>query len=184
MPQVRRVRRIIRKIDPWTVLKVSFALYTVMGLALVLGAIIFWSFVSAAGIPNFVENTLNDIGFRESTADPLVPDSEFMFKLVAFLGVAFTVMMTGITTLGAVMYNLISDVVGGLEVVVLEESFNAPVKAATPNRPVRQVASWKAPPPKTGENELPSETSVQEPASAGAEISDQAPAKAPASTSG
>lgn len=179
MPQVRRVRRIIRKIDPWTVLKVSFALYTVMGLALVLGAIIFWSFVSAAGIPNFVENTLNDIGFRETTADPLVPDSEFMFKLVAFLGVAFTVMMTGITTLAAVMYNLISDVVGGLEVVVLEESFNAPVKAATPNRPVRQVASFHAAPPKTGEG-----TAVGDAAQEARPSSTAAADKTPASTSG
>lgn len=144
MAQVRRVRRIIRKIDPWTVLKVSFALYAVMGLALVLGGVIFWSFVTAAGYPTFIEDTLSSIGLRDVTAGPLVPSSDYMFRLAAFLGVAFTVLMTGITTLGAVMYNLISDVVGGLEVVVLEESFNAPVTA--PNRPVRQVQSWQTAP--------------------------------------
>ncbi len=166
MAQVRRVRRIIRKIDPWTVLKVSFALYAVMGLALVLGAVIFWSFVTAAGYPNFLEETLGSIGLRDAAAGPLVPDNDYMFRLAAFLGVAFTVLMTGITTLGAVMYNLISDVVGGLEVVVLEESFNAPVTA--PARPVRQVQSWQSAPPKTDQTVPPqSESADKSPASTG-----------------
>ncbi|MDH5421983.1 MAG: DUF3566 domain-containing protein [Acidimicrobiia bacterium] len=166
MAQVRRVRRIIRKIDPWTVLKVSFALYAVMGLALVLGGIIFWSFVTAAGYPTFIEDSLASIGLRDASAGPLVPTNDYMFRLAAFLGVAFTVLMTGITTLGAVMYNLISDVVGGLEVVVLEESFNAPVTAA--NRPVRQVQSWQTA-PSTSETiaATPAETATKAPAPTG-----------------
>jgi hypothetical protein len=32
--------------------------------------------------------------------------------------------MTGLTVLGAIIYNLVSDVVGGLEIVVLEETLN------------------------------------------------------------
>ena len=52
---------------------------------------------------------------------------EEYFRLVVFLAVMGTVVMTGITTLAAVMYNLIADVVGGVEVVVLEETFNVPV---------------------------------------------------------
>ena len=166
MAQVRRVRRIIRKIDPWTVLKVSFALYAVMGLALVLGGIIFWSFVTAAGYPTFIEDSLASIGLRDAAAGPLVPTNDYMFRLAAFLGVAFTVMMTGITTLGAVMYNLISDVVGGLEVVVLEESFNAPVTAA--NRPVRQVLSWQtAPSTSDSVAATPAESPTKAPAATG-----------------
>ena len=162
MAQVRRVRRIIRKIDPWTVLKVSFALYAVMGLALVLGGIIFWSFVTAAGYPTFIEDSLASIGLRDAAAGPLVPTNDYMFRLAAFLGVAFTVMMTGITTLGAVMYNLISDVVCGLEVVVLEESFTAA------NRPVRQVQSWQtAPSTSDSVAATPAESPTKAPAATG-----------------
>ena len=154
MAQVRRVRRIIRKIDPWTVLKVSFALYAVMGLALVLGGIIFWSFVTAAGYPTFIEDSLASIGLRDAAAGPLVPTNDYMFRLAAF------------TTLGAVMYNLISDVVGGLEVVVLEESFNAPVTAA--NRPVRQVQSWQtAPSTSDSVAATPAESPTKAPAATG-----------------
>jgi hypothetical protein len=137
-----------------------------MGLALVLGGVIFWSFVTAAGYPTFLEDTLSSIGLRDITAGPLVPTNDYMFRLAAFLGVAFTVLMTGVTTLGAVMYNLISDVVGGLEVVVLEESFNAPVTAQ--NRPVRQVQSWQtAPPTNDMAAAAPSETQQKSPAQTG-----------------
>ncbi|MFB3051862.1 MAG: DUF3566 domain-containing protein, partial [Acidimicrobiia bacterium] len=45
MTTVRRVRRIIRKIDPWTVLKVSAVVWAVVGLALVLGFVIFWAVI-------------------------------------------------------------------------------------------------------------------------------------------
>ena len=40
---VRRVRRIIRRIDPWTVLKVSLVFNAIAALAFVLGSVIFWS---------------------------------------------------------------------------------------------------------------------------------------------
>ena len=58
-----------------------------------------------------------------------------------------TEMMTD-TTLAAVMYNLISDIVGGIEVVVLEETLNAP---QVPQQGVRIPRSWQTttPPPPT-----------------------------------
>ena len=42
MSPVRRVRRVIRKIDPWTVLKVSLVFNALMALAFMLGSVIFW----------------------------------------------------------------------------------------------------------------------------------------------
>ena len=42
MVRVSRVRRIIRKIDPWTVLKVTFVLNFVVALTIVLGFSILW----------------------------------------------------------------------------------------------------------------------------------------------
>ena len=67
--------------------------------------------------------------------------------------------MTGLTTLAALMYNLISDIVGGVEVVVLEETLNAP-QAFQPG--VRIPRSWQTttpPPPSTpsAQVDLPTE---------------------------
>lgn len=146
MASVRRVRRIVRKIDPWTVLKVSFVFYAVMALGIVLGMVIFWSFVNAAGYPETIESFLADISIWESGESPLVPEGEVLFRTSTFLAVAWTVLMTGFTTLAAVMYNLIADVVGGLEVVVLEETLNVPATAApSTTSQTRAIQSWQVP---------------------------------------
>lgn len=129
MATVRRVRRIIRKIDPWTVLKVSAILNAVAAIALVLGVVIFWSVVDSAGIPDALTDFLVTITLIEEGADPF-GNSEQFFRFVIFGAVVFWVIMTGFMTLMSVMYNLVTDVVGGLEVVVLEEHLsngNGPV---------------------------------------------------------
>lgn len=131
---VRRVRRVIRKIDPWTVLKVSLVFYTVAGVAVVLGVVIAWSLLQNAGVPDSITSFVTSIGGPEITFD-----GERYFRVAIFMGVTTAISLTGITTLAAVLYNLISDLVGGVEVVVLEETtlvpqpnLDAPVREPMP----------------------------------------------------
>ena len=55
MVRVNRVRRIIRKIDPWTVLKVTLVLNFVVALTVVLGLSIMWVLLVNAGVPQGLE---------------------------------------------------------------------------------------------------------------------------------
>ncbi len=132
MSPVRRVRRVVRKIDPWTVLKVSLIFNALLALAFVLGSVVFWSIFVNAGIPDRISETaeLLTLSFN--------PDGPTMFRVALLMGVIWTVLATGFATLGALLYNLISDVVGGIEVIVLEESL-APasqvVRPAAPKKP-------------------------------------------------
>ena len=156
MTSVRRVRRVIRKFDPWTVLKVSIVFYAVMAIAFVLGLVILWAVVNNAGIPQAIEDFGKKITLLDADAQ-LFADGERYLRVAVFLGVVWTVLATGITTLGAVMYNLISDIVGGIEVVVLEETLNAP-HVAQPG--VRIPRSWQTttpPPPTAAPADLPTE---------------------------
>ena len=124
---VRRVRRIVRKIDPWTVLKVSIVLNAIGALIFVLGTWVVWSMSLQRGIPDrFVE-------IFESLTLTFVPDGELYFRVVVMFAIVGAIVMTGVMTLGAVMYNLISDMVGGIEITVLEETYN-PTQAAAPVR--------------------------------------------------
>lgn len=130
MTEVRRVRRIIRKIDAWTVFKVSSIFWAIAALGLVLGLIMFWSVVQASGIPERITDFLVTITLVDEGSDPFGDDDAF-FRLALFGSIAWAILGCGLTTLGAVMYNLISDVVGGVEIVVLEETLN-PTIAPTP----------------------------------------------------
>ncbi len=143
MTQVRRVRRIIRKFDPWTVLKVSFVLYLVSSLAILLGLVIFWTLVRTAGIPQMIETTISSIGLFSDVN--IIPPEEQLFRAAVFLGIAWAVVMTGFTTLGAVLYNLISDVVGGIEVVVLEEIVGPSVITQSVPMPMVPIAPVEVP---------------------------------------
>lgn len=136
MASVRRVRRVIRKFDPWTVLKVSIVFYAVMAVAIVLGLVILWAVVNNAGIPQALEDFGKKITLLEADAE-LFADGERYLRVAVFLGVVWTVLLTGLTTLAAVIYNLISDIVGGIEIVVLEETLNGPQAG------VRIPRSWQ-----------------------------------------
>ena len=123
MVKVNRVRRIIRKIDPWTVLKVTFVLNFIVALTMVLGFSILWVLLVNAGVPQGLE----DIARRLALLDPdasLVGNVEPLFSSVVFLATVYLLTQTALATIGAFFYNLVSDLVGGIEVVVLEESYN------------------------------------------------------------
>lgn len=138
MANVRRVRRIVRKIDAWTVFKVSAVIWTVVALATVLGLVMFWSVLTAAEIPDQITEFLIEITLLSEGSDPFADNDAFL-RLAIFGSIAWAVLGCGLTTLGAVMYNLVSDVVGGVEIVVLEETM-APVATPAPPAPTRRPA--------------------------------------------
>ncbi len=128
---VRRVRRIIRKIDPWTVLKVTLVLNTVWGLVWTLGVWVAWSIAVQRGIPDAFVDTFSRLTIA------FTPDGDLYFRVVVMLAIVGVILATGLMTLAAVLYNLISDVVGGIEIVMLEETADS--QAQSLPRPVMHV---------------------------------------------
>ncbi len=125
MVRVNRVRRIIRKVDPWTVLKVSFVFNFIISLTIVLGFSILWVLLVNAGVPQGLEEIARRLALLDDNAS-LVGNIEVLFSSVLFFATVYLLTQTAITTLGAFFYNLISDLVGGIEIIVLEESYTDP----------------------------------------------------------
>ena len=130
---VRRVRRIIRKIDPWTVLRVSFVLNVIGALVWVLGVWVAWSIAVQRGIPDAFVDLFGRLTIAVS------PDGELYFRVIVMMAIIGVIVMTSMMTLGAVIYNLISDLVGGIEVIMLEETNESMQTQALPPRPVVHV---------------------------------------------
>ncbi len=130
---VRRVRRIIRRFDPWTVLKVSLVFNAIAALVFVLGLWVMWSLLLQKGIPGAITDLFDQVKIS------FVIEGETWGRVVIFLAVVWTIVATAAMTLGAVLYNLIADLVGGVEITVLEETHDqAPsVASNTPVRPAR-----------------------------------------------
>ncbi len=141
MAQGRRVRRVVRKIDTWSVLKVSALFFTSLVLVVLIAGVILWVAGSSVGAIGSVEGFVQDIGFE---------DFRFLggklLRGFTAVGLVMVLLGTGLSVLGAVLYNLISDVVGGIELQVLEEDVRstAPLSRA-PATPARQEESSLAP---------------------------------------
>jgi hypothetical protein len=109
-------RRIIRRVNLWSVLKVSVILYAAMFAAVCIAAIVVWKTANSSGVVTKIEEFVEDLGFKnfEFVGEKIF----FNFLLFGVLGAALAV---AATLLAAVMYNLISEIVGGIEITVIEQ---------------------------------------------------------------
>lgn len=115
-PRVRRVTRVIREIDPWSALKVGMVFHLVIYLTLLVASVLLWSVASATGTIDNIERFLESFGWESFQFNGLA-----LFLNVLFLGLLGVVLLTALWVLGAMVFNLITDLVGGIRVSVLEE---------------------------------------------------------------
>ena len=116
LAQGRRVRLVVRRIEPWTVLKFSVLLFATLYLVILVAGLVLWTAATATGLREKIEKFIGDLIASEDFRI-LGPT---MFRASAVGGLVLVVMGTGANVLFAVLYNLISDVVGGI-IVVFEE---------------------------------------------------------------
>ena len=114
--QVRRVRRVLRRIDPWSVLKLSFIFFVCMYAVIIVSSLLVWRAAVSSEIVDDVESFVIDLGFNDFQ---FVPDQ--MFRALLFGGAAMILVATFMAVLMTVLFNLISDLVGGIRVSMIEQ---------------------------------------------------------------
>jgi hypothetical protein len=127
----RRTRVEIRRLGPVSVLKFSLIFYFCVFLVVYLALAIIWVILSASGVIDSLEQLLGTI-FPSGTglsptgqvstrgAAPIQIDSGQVFTWLFFAGCVGVVIWSFINVFVAVMYNLISDIVGGVEVTLAD----------------------------------------------------------------
>ena len=116
----RRVRVAIRKISPWSVLKVSLVFYFCMMLVILVGFAILYSVLSAAGIVDSVAELLTGVGFGDPEGN-FEFDTGYLFRTLLLIGLVSTGLWAAFTVFLAFLYNLIADLLGGIEVTLVEK---------------------------------------------------------------
>lgn len=116
----------IRRVDTWTVLRFSVLFYLSMLVVVLVAGVLLWMAASAAGAVDNVEDFVKDL----FVLDSFRIRAGLIFRATLVGGLVLVLLGTGANVLMAVIYNLTSDVVGGIEVSILEEdtsSRRAPV---------------------------------------------------------
>ncbi len=123
-PRVRRARLKIVNIDPWSVMKVSFLFSVALGIVLLVAIALLWMALDFMGFFSTVASTVSDVSGNQNSPGF---DVVAFFSLPRVMGMATilalidTIMITALTTLAAYLYNLSTDLVGGVEVTLAEE---------------------------------------------------------------
>jgi hypothetical protein len=121
----RRARLRLSRIDPWSVMKVSFLLSIAFGIVTVVSVFMVWSVLGAAGVWSSINSTVSDTvssGNQTSTFD--ITDYLGMSRVLGFtmlVAVIDVVLITAIATLGAFLYNMAASLLGGIEVTLAED---------------------------------------------------------------
>jgi hypothetical protein len=112
----RRARQVIRRFDLWSVLRFSLIFYLCMFLILLVAGIVLWLVATVTGVRGNIENFISDL-----------IASKFHFLGLQLLrgaaigGLLLVIIGSAVNMVMAVLYNLISDVVGGIEITVIED---------------------------------------------------------------
>ena len=106
----------IRKVRPWSVLKVSFFFYLCVWAVIVGAFVILYGLLGAIGALDSVTELIREV-FAEPTFEI---QGDWLFSRGILIALGMVVLWTLINVFAVLLYNLISDVVGGIEVTLSE----------------------------------------------------------------
>jgi hypothetical protein len=114
---VRRVRRTIRKIDPWSVLKLSLFFYACFLLVWLVVVAVAYSLLDGAGLFDRIEEIREGFALGEGQFEiTLWTVQRWAFVIGLVVALAATLFNVVLTFL----YNIASDLIGGLEITFAE----------------------------------------------------------------
>jgi hypothetical protein len=117
----RRARLTVKRIDPWSTLKFSFV-YSVAGLVVLLVAVIaLYAIVDAMGVIDSIRSFLNDVEGNKSSIAKWLGFGRVM-TIALVVGCVNVILFTAFATLTAFVYNVCTDLVGGIEVTLADRN--------------------------------------------------------------
>ena len=96
-------------------------------LVLIIASVIVWSVARGSGTIDKIESFV-DSNFSTDWKF----NGDFLLRQVGLVGLVLTMAATLFTTIGAVMFNLISDIIGGVWITVIEDETARPVSGSPP----------------------------------------------------
>jgi Transmembrane domain of unknown function (DUF3566) len=119
-PQQRRTRVTVRRVGPLSVLKFSLIFYSCVMLAIFLGLVFLFMIMQAVGAIDATEEFLTKF-LVTNDGSTFQIQAGYLLPRLFLVGCLMVVVWSFINLLVAFLYNLISDVVGGVEITLAEK---------------------------------------------------------------
>jgi len=121
----RRARLNLKRIDPWSVMKFAFAVSVVLFIVVVVATSVLYLALDAMGVWGEINKSLSELVNASGGPDSATSSG---FRITAWgvigtsmlIGAVNVVLFTALATLGAFIYNVCADLVGGVELTLAE----------------------------------------------------------------
>ncbi len=122
--KVRRARLRLVHVSPWGVMKLAFLLSVALGIVTVIAVFVVWNMLGQTGLWDSINSTVGQV--VNSGTGPTFDIRNYIgtnrvVGLTMLISAVDVVLLTALATLGAFLYNLAADLLGGVEVTLAEE---------------------------------------------------------------
>jgi hypothetical protein len=113
----RRARLLVRHIDPWSTLKFSFVLSVAMFFVWLVAVGVLYGVLDGMGVFEQINGLYDEVS---GNAGDRLFSPGLVLGSATVVGAVNIVLFTALATIGAFVYNICSDLVGGIEVTLAE----------------------------------------------------------------
>jgi Transmembrane domain of unknown function (DUF3566) len=122
-PAKRQAMLTLARVEPWSVMKFSFVASVVAFIILFVAVAVLYMVLAALGVFDSLQHTVSSITGAQGTTGTDIShyySASVVLGYTAMLGALNIVLITAMSTVGSVIYNLIAKTIGGIEVTLRE----------------------------------------------------------------
>ena len=122
-PARRQAMLTLARVEPWSVMKFSFVASVVAFIILFVAVAVLYLVLAALGVFDSLQHTVSSITGAQGTRGTDIShyySASVVLGYTAMLGALNIVLITAMSTVGSVIYNLIAKTIGGIEVTLRE----------------------------------------------------------------
>ena len=121
----RKAQLQLARLEPWSVMKFSFVMSLVCFVVLLVAVIVLYVILSGLGVFDAISDTINSLTREQGETTGSVDAGNWfsffrVFGYTVLVGALNVMLITALSTVGSVIYNLAADLVGGVEVTLKE----------------------------------------------------------------
>jgi hypothetical protein len=121
--QARRANLVIARLEPWSVMKFSFLMSLVAWIVLFVAVALLYYALSSIGVFASIQKTLASVTSSQGSAGVNLTKWTSGTRVLGYtmlIGAVDVVLITALSTVGAVVYNLVTHLGGGIEITLKE----------------------------------------------------------------
>ena len=115
----RRASLQIKRLDPWSVLKLALVLSVAMFFVWMIAVAVLYGVLDGMGVWDSLNGTFTELTQPENAAAELISAGR-VFGVASIIGAINIVLFTALATVSAFIYNVAADFAGGVEVTLSE----------------------------------------------------------------